>query len=255
MRWYAGCTMISFVIPAHNEEDIIVATLTHIRGVAGKYPHEIILSDDGSTDSTREKARVLTDRVIQYNGEMPKTIGATRNRGARAAAGDILFFLDSDVRLRDPEHFMSRVVESFESDPKLDAMTVSIRVYPEAETWGDILILTCFDLYFRLLNNVFGFGGTHGKCMIVRTSSFRRVGGFNEHMPASEDADLFIRLSKTGMTMLDPSLRAYFSGRRAHAIGWPRLLWRWTLNGVWIVLFKRSYSRHWNREGISANVK
>lgn len=239
--------MISFVIPAHNEEDIIVETLSLLRKGAQGIPHEIIVSDDGSTDSTAEKASSRADRVVRYRGELPRTIGAARNRGARKAKGDVIFFLDSDVRIREPHVFLSKVVEHFASNPALVAMTASVRVYPEIETRVDRAVLAFFDMYFRIANNVFGFGLTHGKCMIVRATAFLRVGRFNEQLAASEDADLFIRLTKVGKTMFDPSLRVYFSGRRAHAVGWVSLLWQWTLNGLWIVLFKRSYSEQWSR--------
>lgn len=246
MLFYA-VYMISFVIPAHNEEDIIVETLTLLRQGVGGIPHEIILSDDGSTDSTVERAKICADIVVYYKGEVPKTIGAARNRGARASRYPLIAFLDSDVHIHKPQIFFRRVLRHFESDPGLVAMTVSTRVYPELETWGDRLVLVSFDLYYRVANNVFGFGLTHGKCMIVRSTAFSKIGGFDEHIIASEDADLFLRLSKIGNTMLDPSLRIYFSGRRAHAIGWIPLLIRWTLNGIWIVLFRRAYSRTWDR--------
>lgn len=239
--------MISFVIPVFNEADTIAETLRALRKGVGDIPHEIIVSDDGSTDGTVEKARIDADRVILYQGEKPKTIGANRNRGAKAARFPIIIFFDSDVRVREPQIFFQKVLNHFASQPKLLAMTASMRVYPETETWGDAIVLATFDAYFRLANNVFGFGLTHGKCMMVRASAFAEAGGFSEHMAASEDADLFIRLSKAGSTMLDPALRIYFSGRRAHAVGWPALLWQWTLNGIWIVVFKRSYSSNWNR--------
>ncbi len=239
--------MISFVIPAHNEEEIIVKTLSFLRAGAQDIPHEIILSDDGSTDSTIEKASPLTDHIVRYQGEIPKTIGAARNRGAREAQGNIIFFLDSDVRIREPKDFLSKVIAHFESNPRLVAMTVSTRIYPEIETRADKIVLAFFDLYFRFANNVLGLGLTHGKCMIVRTEAFRRVKGFNENIIASEDAELFMRLGKIGRTRLDPTLRVYHSGRRAHAMGWPALLWRWTLNGIWITLFKRGYSKDWKR--------
>ncbi len=239
--------MISFVIPVYNEEEGIEEMLRSLRAGVGDIPHEIIVTDDGSTDATVEKAAALADRIVRYQGEKPKTIGANRNRGARAARFPFIVFFDSDIRVRDPHVFFPKVLEHFASDSSLLAMTTSMRVYPEAETHADKAVLSFFDLYFRLANNVFKFGLTHGKCMMVRAAAFTEAGGFQEHMAASEDTDLFIRLSKKGRTMLDPSLRVYFSGRRAHAIGWTRLLTQWTLNGVWIVLFKRSYSDNWDR--------
>ena len=246
--------MISFVIPAHNEEDIVVDTLTRLREGARGIPHEIILSDDGSTDATVQKAASLTDCVVRYEGQLPKTIGAARNRGAQLAQGDVLFFLDSDVRIREPRVFLPKITQCFRSDPRLVAMTSSVRVYPETETWGDRIVLTVFDTYFRVANNMFNFGLTHGKCMIVRRSAFQSVNGFNEHLIASEDADLFMRLAKKGKTTLDPSLRVHFSGRRAHALGWPKLLTQWVLNGIWIFLFKRSYSDDWKRRDAKASL-
>lgn len=246
--------MISFVIPAHNEEDIILDTLTRLREAARGIPHEIIVSDDGSTDGTADIAARYADHVVRYNGEQPKTIGAARNRGARATQGDVLFFLDSDVRIHEPQAFLPKIIEYFESNPELVAMTSSVRVYPKTETWGDRIVLTVFDTYFRIANNMFNFGLTHGKCMIVRRSAFQSVNGFNEHLVASEDADLFMRLAKKGRAVLDPSLRVHFSGRRAHALGWPKLLTQWVLNGVWIFLFKRSYSGDWKRRDAKAGL-
>ncbi len=241
--------MISIVIPAHNEEGVIGETLRRLRegARAAGVEVEIILSDDGSTDKTADVAAGVADFVVRYAGQQPKTIGAARNRGAAIARGDILMFLDSDVWLRDPHTFFPAIIQHFESNQKLVAMTVSMRVEPTAETRADRFVLSCFDAYFRFANNVLHWGLTHGKCMIVRTTAYKQVGGINEHLIASEDADLFMRLSKVGRTLLDSTLRVYFSGRRAHVMGWPKLLWQWTLNGIWIVVFKKSYSQNWAR--------
>jgi hypothetical protein len=39
-----------------------------------------------------------------------------------------------------------------------------------------------------------------------------------------EDADMFRRLSTIGKTMIDPELTVLHTGRRAHQLGWPRLI-------------------------------
>lgn len=236
--------MISIVIATLNEEEVISNTLSRIQERVRDIQHEIIVSDDGSTDETVQQAREYADRVVSYAGEMPQTIAATRNRGAAAARFPIIAFFDSDVRLRDRD-FFPKVLHHFNSDPKLVCMTVSTRIYPETETRADKIVLGFYDLYFRLANNVFGFGLTHGKCVIVRATAFKQIGGFKETLVASEDADLFMRLCKIGRPLLDPSLRIYHSGRRAHALGWPRLLTIWTLNGLWITFLGRSWSKQW----------
>lgn len=237
--------MISFIIPAFNEEDIIADTISRLREGAKDVRHEIILSDDGSTDRTREIGAEAGARVVEYSGEIPKTIGAARNRGARAALFPLLVFLDSDVRIRDSHAFFRKALVHFQAEEQLAGLAVSIRVYSESETRTDRIVFILSDMYFRTANFL-GFGLAQ-KCMLVRKTAFLRAGGFNESLAAAEDLDLFLRLSKFARTAFDASMRAYFSGRRAHEIGWPALLWRWWRDSLWLFLFKRSYSRSWRR--------
>src|SRR5262245_27389442 len=88
--------MISFVIPAHNEAELIGRTLAAVheacRGTGEAY--EIIVVDDASTDGTAALAREHGARVIAVNF---RRIAATRNAGARAASGGTLFFVDADT--------------------------------------------------------------------------------------------------------------------------------------------------------------
>lgn len=81
---------LSIIIPAHNEERFIEATIK----AASNLADEIIVADDASTDHTAELARTLGARVIASG---KRNIGATRNIGARAAHGDRLLFLDADT--------------------------------------------------------------------------------------------------------------------------------------------------------------
>jgi len=88
--------VISFIVPAHNEEACLGRTLEAIRESADfvAQPYEIIVVNDASTDSTAEIARQNNARVVDVNH---RQIAATRNSGARAAAGDRLFFVDADT--------------------------------------------------------------------------------------------------------------------------------------------------------------
>ena len=88
--------MISFIVPAHNEQACLPRTLQAIHEaahVAGQ-PYEIIVVDDASTDSTAEIARQNNARVVSVNH---RQIAATRNSGGRAAQGERLFFVDADT--------------------------------------------------------------------------------------------------------------------------------------------------------------
>jgi cellulose synthase/poly-beta-1,6-N-acetylglucosamine synthase-like glycosyltransferase len=87
--------MISFVIPAHNEAELIGRTLlaVHESARSAGEPYEVIVADDSSIDGTGVIAREHGARVVAVKF---RQIAATRNAGARAAIGDLLFFVDAD---------------------------------------------------------------------------------------------------------------------------------------------------------------
>ena len=90
--------MISFVIPAHNEQALLPATLRSAfragEAVGGAF--EVVVADDASTDRTPEIARKAEARVVSINR---RQIAAARNAGAAAATGDVLVFVDADTLL------------------------------------------------------------------------------------------------------------------------------------------------------------
>jgi glycosyltransferase involved in cell wall biosynthesis len=93
--------VISFIIPAHDEEALLGRTLSSIhlsvRSLGEAY--EVIVADDGSTDRTATIARDLGARVIQVNR---RQIAAARNAGARNSSGEILIFVDADTVVTPP---------------------------------------------------------------------------------------------------------------------------------------------------------
>src|SRR5712671_7102178 len=90
--------MISFIVPAYNEEHELSDTLAAIREAASgtALPYEIIVVDDASTDATREIASGAGAKVIPINR---RQIAAARNAGGRGAEGEYLFFIDADTRI------------------------------------------------------------------------------------------------------------------------------------------------------------
>ncbi|MEP7216735.1 MAG: glycosyltransferase family 2 protein [Anaerolineaceae bacterium] len=88
--------MISFVIPAHNEERLLARTLRSLHAAVGACgePFEIIVVDDSSTDRTAAIAVEHGARVIRVAN---RQISATRNSGARKARGRFIFFVDADT--------------------------------------------------------------------------------------------------------------------------------------------------------------
>ncbi len=88
--------MISFIVPAHNEEAWVGRCVSAIQSGLESLdePHEIIVVDDASSDATATIARQQGAQVIRVEH---RQIAATRNAGARQARGDIFFFVDADT--------------------------------------------------------------------------------------------------------------------------------------------------------------
>ena len=88
--------MISFIIPAYNEEQCLLETLDalHQAGLASGETYEVLVVDDGSTDNT---AAIAVQQGAILVSVAYRQIAATRNAGARAATGDHLIFVDADT--------------------------------------------------------------------------------------------------------------------------------------------------------------
>src|SRR5688572_31547815 len=92
---------VSIILPAKNEADGLRQTLPGLREVLPDA--EVIVVDDGSTDATAAVAAGHGARVLSAPYSMGN--GAAIKRGARAASGDILVFMDADGQ-HDPVHIL-----------------------------------------------------------------------------------------------------------------------------------------------------
>src|SRR4051795_9051610 len=81
---------ISVLVPAYNEASVIGATLEHVRAVLD--PHELLVGNSASTDSTAEVASAYAQIVT-----CKMSRGAILNHLASLATGDVLLFLHADT--------------------------------------------------------------------------------------------------------------------------------------------------------------
>lgn len=235
---------ISIIIPTKNEISVIEDTLKRFR-TCTRNDYEIIISDGGSTDGTIAVAEKYANAVVVYKGAVRQTIAAGRNAGAREAKGEYLAFFDADMTVHDPDAFFAKALAIFETHPTVVALTCCLRVLPGHETAADRLFFSLINWVYFLENNILRIGAASGEFQMVRRSVFEKVGGYREDLVVAEDQELFRRLARAGRTHFARYLTLYHTGRRAHKIGWPKLLLLWTVNGVSVPLFGRSFQKVW----------
>lgn len=157
-------------------------------------PDEVIVVADGDTDGSWCLAENFGAKVIR----LPKAGGPARarNLGARAANGDIIFFVDADVEVY-PDT-ISKVVSIFTTEPKLSALIGSYDDRPGAKNF--------LSQYRNLFHHYTHQTGNEkastfwGACGAIRRNVFFAVGGFDEkyRLPCIEDIELGYRIKKAG---------------------------------------------------------
>lgn len=102
--------LVSVVIPTYNRRDTLqqcLASVTH----QTYSNYEVIVVDDGSTDSTDEMIRWRFPDVRYIRQRTNHGPAAARNLGIEVARGEIVAFTDDDCQL--PPEFLSRIVEGY----------------------------------------------------------------------------------------------------------------------------------------------
>ena len=201
--------MLSFIVPAYNEEHELPRTLASIRHAAeaAHQPFEIIVVDDASTDATVEIARAAGALVLPSHF---RQIAAVRNAGARAARGDVLFFVDADTSIS-PGHVTGAV-----SALNMGCAGGGARVVPEGPVplWGRVFVQIFSVFYFT-----FSKLGA-GAFLFTTRENFRAIGGFDDELFAGEEIYFSLALKKIGRFTLLPK-PVVTSGRklRMHSAG------------------------------------
>lgn len=176
--------MLSFIVPAYNEELELPATIDAIRTAADNRPYEIIVVDDASTDATAEIARRAGTQVVAIDR---RQIAAARNAGAYAAKGDVLFFVDADTRINQ-QHVNGAIAAL---DNGYAGGSARIEAHGPVPLWGRIFLCLFCALYFAM-----NLGA--GAFLFTTRKNFEAVGGFDEKLFIGEEVYFSIALRKLG---------------------------------------------------------
>ena len=207
--------MLSFVVPAHDEEALLPRTLESIRTamVGIDEVHEVVVVDDASTDRTSEVAASTGARVVKVDAGQ---ISAARNVRAQVALGDLLVFVDADTTVS------HEVIRAVRQSVRQGAVAGGCAVHFDGRLplWARILepVVRWWYRTFRMAAGCFLF---------CTRQAFMDVGGFDEGIFAGEEAVMSSRLKRVGRFIVlreqvvtsGRKLRAYSGLEIAHALG------------------------------------
>jgi glycosyltransferase involved in cell wall biosynthesis len=177
--------MLSFVVPAYNEEKYLGPTLAsiHEAALAVGEPYEIVVADDASTDATSRVAEAGGARVVPVE---KRQIAGTRNAGAKAAQGEWLVFVDADTQVN--ADVVRGAVEALRAGAVGGGAAVRFADGPRWLHW----LMFLFVPVFRLARFAAG-------CFVfARRDAFEAIGGFDEAFYASEEIHLSRALARHG---------------------------------------------------------
>jgi glycosyltransferase involved in cell wall biosynthesis len=209
---------ISVVIPAHNEEDYLGATLEALH--CQDYPdYEIVVVANGCSDDTAKVAEGKCDRLVTLS---QKSLGVARNLGAHLATGDLLVFLDADTILEPGA--LQTIAEQF-TEREAGG---TLKGQPDSDRFA-------YRLIYWLKNFIHRFVSQNGSSGVILCwkRQFARVGGFDERLELRENSELIRRLKRFGSYKYIGDSTATTSMRRYERRGVKLVVWLWVK--LWFV--------------------
>ncbi|MCH1913610.1 glycosyltransferase [Leptospira noguchii] len=201
---------ISVVIPTYNRENKILNSISSVLKQTLP-PKEIIVVDDGSTDTTVSKIQETFSDKVQILLLEHKGVSHARNRGVENASGDWIAFLDSD------DEWLSE---------KLEKQWKHIEEHPETE------ILQSQEIWIRngrkvnpptrlskkdgdIFEQSLEFCSVTPSSVLLKKELYQNQGGMDEKLLACEDYDLWLRItSQTTVVLLDEFLLVRYGGHK-----------------------------------------
>jgi GT2 family glycosyltransferase len=193
---------ISVMVPARNAAATLGACLTSIcEASADTGTVELIVADNGSTDSTPAIAAAAGARVLSLPG---LRVSAVRNRAAREAQAPLFAFIDADHVLG-PEWFTA--ARRLLTDAQIVAAGAEY-LAPDRASWVQ-RTYDCLRQHRRGTRDVTWLPSGN---LAIRADVFQRLGGFDESLETCEDVDLCRRLVRCGRLVADEALTSVHHG-------------------------------------------
>lgn len=199
--------MVSIIIPVLNEEKYIRRIQRNLERLDGEY--EVIFSDGGSTDRTREFIKPPFRLISGARGR-----GRQMNMAADAARGDILFFIHCDVLLK--RDVLLRIPENVRTGKAAGYLKI---IFDSRR----ILMRICgfmSGVRARLRKIAFSDQG-----LMIQKDLFEKMGKMPD-IPLMEDYEFSVRLRKKKIPLVRIDSPILVSSRRFKKCGMLRTMWQ-----------------------------
>ncbi len=199
---------ISVVMPTYNRAHFLRKSIDSV--LSQTYENfEIIIIDNNSTDNTTDLLRNYNDKRIKYveNNEN-RGCGGARNQGMEMARGDYITFLDSDDEIFSTK--FEKQLENFHALPNKFGLIYCGFCYASGKT-GEIVKYISPELYGDVYNNLLERNLFPIHAPIIRRECFQKCGMLDVTLPACEDWDIWIRISRYYKFAFVPDILAKYN--------------------------------------------
>jgi glycosyltransferase involved in cell wall biosynthesis len=190
--------VFSIIMPVFNREKVVLNAVNSILSQSFK-DFELIIVDDASSDDSVQTIQAICDERISVIAlAQNKGAAYARNIGIQKSTGDYITFLDSDDTF-DNEYLEETYKKLSNTSSDLGFVWCGTRFHELAaagETkvteriWNPKIISSPYHTFLKSLHIGIGCGVTFKK------EVFKKIGYFNEQLPAAEDTDFFLRVSQ-----------------------------------------------------------
>ena len=207
--------LVSIIIPSKDHPDILKECIRNIRNNAGSIPYEIIVVDNGSSESNKEYlekyiSELPGERGTYLYGNYDFNFSYMCNSGAVKAKGDYLLFLNDDVYATS-DGFLEKLIK-YACHEHVGAVGAKL-LYPDNKSIQHIgvfdtargpvhKLITKNDercLYYLRNRYAWNVLAVTGACLLVQREKYFKVGGFNDKMKVGyNDVDLCVKLFEAG---------------------------------------------------------
>lgn len=190
---------VSVIIPVWNDALRVIKCVNALKNQKfAPEAYEIIVVDNGSTDSTFEKLREVNHITVLR--ELKPGSYAARNKGLSVAKGRYVAFTDSDCV--PDENWLVSLTECAETQAKLGAVAGDVSFFKDdADNIDDASL--AYENFFSMNQEEYARKGT---CItanwLSKKETLIELGGFNAKLKSGGDHDMAKRLTNNGLSVV-----------------------------------------------------